>query len=112
MSSASHPRAEKFEGAPGRAARLVRAGMEAVLLALVCGSPWAVGGAGAVFEMVLYAGVAVLLLLWAAGLLLEGRLTWVHSGVALCLAGLFLLGAWQLTPLPRRVLERVAPGTA
>src|SRR5262245_38877180 len=98
MSSATtHPAAEEFEQGPGlrnRAARLVRAGMEAVLLALVCGSPWALGGAGPVFELVLYAGVAVLLLLWAARLLLEGRLTWAQNGVTLCLAGLFLLGAW------------------
>src|SRR5262249_58940604 len=115
MSSATHPAAEEFERGPGlrsRAVRLVRAGMEAVLLAMVCLSPWALGGAGPVFELVLYAGVAALLLLWAAGLLLEGRVTWVKSGVALCLAGLFLLGAWQLTPLPWRVLQRVAPGTA
>src|SRR5262249_12879730 len=94
------------------AARLARASMEALLLALVCLSPWALGSAGPVFELGLYAGVAVLLLLWAAVLLLEGRLTWVKNSVTLCLAGLFLLGTWQLTPLGRPGLEGVSPATA
>jgi O-antigen ligase/tetratricopeptide (TPR) repeat protein len=86
--------------------------MEALLLALICLSPWALGGAGPLFELILSACVAVLLVLWAARLLLLGRLTWVHSGVALCLAGLFLEGLWQIAPLPPAVLARVAPSTA
>jgi O-antigen ligase len=31
--------------------------------------------------------------------------------VALCLAGLFLLGVWQLTPLPAGALDRLSPAT-
>jgi O-antigen ligase/tetratricopeptide (TPR) repeat protein len=44
-------------------------------------------------------------------MLLEGCLSWKKCPVTLCLAGLFLLGVWQITPLSRPVLSRVSPGT-
>src|SRR5262249_35218026 len=62
-------------------------------------------------EFLLYAGVAALLVLWAAVMLLQGRFTWKKSSVALCLAGLVLLAVWQLTPLPRNVLATLSPAT-
>jgi O-antigen ligase/tetratricopeptide (TPR) repeat protein len=86
--------------------------MEGTLLALVCLSPWAYGAVHPGFEFLLNAGVALLLLLWAARILVEGRLTWARCPVAVCLAALFLLGAWQLTPLSDAALERLSPGTA
>jgi O-antigen ligase len=86
--------------------------MEAVLLALVCLSPWAFGAVHPLSELVLYAGVAVLVALWGVRLLLEGRLTWQKCPVVLCLATLFLLGVLQMTPLPRPALETLAPGAA
>jgi O-antigen ligase len=92
--------------------RLVRGAMEALVLLLVCLSPWAFGAVEPFFEFLLYAGVAALLVLWAAVMLLEGRFTWKKSSVALCLAGLFLLAVWQLTPLPRDLLGTLAPATA
>lgn len=95
-----------------QAATVVVAAMEAVLLVLVCLSPWAYGAVHPRFEFFLDAGVAVLLALWAGRMLLEGRMTWKKSPVALCLAGLFLLGVWQRTPLPRPVLAWLSPGTA
>src|SRR4029077_11502053 len=33
------------------------------------------------------------------------------SSVALCLAGLFLLAVWQVTPLPRDLLAALSPAT-
>jgi O-antigen ligase/tetratricopeptide (TPR) repeat protein len=95
-----------------RATRVVRGVMEAVLLALVCLSPWVYGAVHPAFTFLLYAGVALLLLLWAVRLLLDGELTWKKCPVALCLAGLFLSAGWQLTPLPPGVLARLASGTA
>ena len=86
--------------------------MEALLLAMVCASPWAYGCVHPGFEFLLDAGVALLLLLWGTGMLLEGRLTWDKSPVAVCLAGLFVVGIWQTTPLARPVLEALSPATA
>ncbi len=86
--------------------------MEVVLLALICLSPWAYGAVHPGFEFLLDAGIAVLLALWAARMLLEGQVTWKNSAVAICLAWLFLLGIWQSTPLPRHMLDWLAPGTA
>lgn len=86
--------------------------MEAVLLILVCLSPWVYGAVHPGFEFLLDVGIAVLLALWAARMLLEGRITWKKSPVALCFAGLFVLGVWQQTPFPRSMLDRLSPNTA
>jgi O-antigen ligase len=86
--------------------------MEAVLLLLVCASPWAYGAVHPGFEFLLDAGLCLLLFLWGLCMLLEGRLSWKKCPVTLCLAGLFLYGLWQVTPLPRSVLERLSPSTA
>jgi O-antigen ligase len=85
--------------------------MEVVLLVLVCLSPWAYGVVHPPFEFLLDAGIGVLLVLWAARMLLERQIAWKKSGVALCLASLFLYGVLQRTPLPRSMLAWVAPGT-
>jgi O-antigen ligase/tetratricopeptide (TPR) repeat protein len=86
--------------------------MEAVVLLLVVLLPWAFGGARAVFESGLALGVAALLLLWAARMLVRRRPILAACPITLCLAGLFLLGAWQIVPLPEGALERLSPGTA
>jgi O-antigen ligase len=86
--------------------------MEGIVLLLACGSPWALGAVHPAFEALLYGGVGLLLLLWAARALLQGRLTWRHCPVAVCLAGLFLLGVVQLAPLPRGALTRLSPAAA
>jgi O-antigen ligase/tetratricopeptide (TPR) repeat protein len=95
-----------------KGASRVRDVMEGVTLLLVGLAPWAFGASEPVFEFLLYAGVALLLALWGARARLEGCFTWKRSPVALCLAGLFLLGALQLAPLPRPLLERLSPGAA
>ncbi len=86
--------------------------MEAVLLIMVCLSPWAFGAVEPLGEFLLLAGVGLLAMLWAVAMLLEGRLSWRKCPVALCLAALYLLGIWQLTPLSRPVLQAFSPATA
>src|SRR5947209_6297371 len=91
---------------------LLRHGMEAVLLVMLCLSPWAFGAAEPEFEFVLYAGVGALLVAWGGRMLLEGQLSWQKCPVALCLGLLTLYAAWQLTPMPRGLLSRLSPATA
>jgi O-antigen ligase/tetratricopeptide (TPR) repeat protein len=99
-------------GAPARADRCFRAAIEAVVLALVCLAPWLLGSVEPAFEGLLYAGVALLLLLWAARAVVAGSLTWRSCPVGACLAALFLYGVLQVVPLPRPVLQRLSPETA
>jgi O-antigen ligase len=86
--------------------------MEVLTLALVVLSPWAFGAVEPEFEFFLFAGIAALTALWGVRILLQGRFTWEKCPVALCLAGLFLLGVWQVTPLPGGLLATLSPGTA
>jgi O-antigen ligase len=86
--------------------------MEAVVLALAALAPWAFGSVDAVFELALMAGLAVLLLLWAALVVTTGRLTVLRCPVTLALALLFLVGLLQLLPLPPSLLGWVSPGSA
>jgi tetratricopeptide (TPR) repeat protein/O-antigen ligase len=86
--------------------------MEVVLLALVCLSPWAYGAINPEFELVLYAGVALMLVLWGLRMLLEGHFSWQRCPVAVCLAVLILLGIWQSVPWPPAVLKTLSPATS
>jgi O-antigen ligase/tetratricopeptide (TPR) repeat protein len=99
-------------GLGGWCVRAVRAAMEAVVLLMACLSPWAFGAVDPFWEFLLLGGLGVVLVLWAAALLLEGRLTWRKCPVALCLAALYLLGVVQATPLPRQVLAAASPAAA
>jgi O-antigen ligase/tetratricopeptide (TPR) repeat protein len=91
---------------------LVRRSMEAVVLAMVCLSPWAFGAVEPEHEFLLAAGIAVVMLLWGARMLLEGQLSWRKCPVAVCLAAWVFLGLWQVTPLSRDLLSRISPVTA
>ncbi len=95
-----------------RASAPLRAVMEAIVLLLVTLAPWAFGSVEPAFEAVLYAGVALLVLLWAVRAFREGALSWRPCPVALCLAGLFLFGVLQVVPLPRAVLRVLSPAAA
>ncbi len=86
--------------------------MEGVILLLVAGLPWAFGGVDPPFELALAAGVALLLVLWAAIVCVSGRFNWLRCAVAPALTGIVLLAAFQLVPLPQFVLRIVSPGTA
>jgi len=105
------PTSEPAERRP-RAAALLRGAMECVVILMVCLAPWAFGAVQPAFEALLYAGVALLLLLWAVRALLEGTASWRRCPVTVCLAGLFLFGAAQVVPLPHGVLARLSPVAA
>jgi tetratricopeptide (TPR) repeat protein len=90
---------------------LARGGIEAILLTLAALSPWAFGAVHQLSLLVLYVGVSACLALWAVALVADRRPPRVVCPVALCLAGMVLLGVWQLTPLPRSLLAVVAPGS-
>lgn len=94
------------------AVALLKRLMEGVVLLLVVLAPWAFGAVEPLFEFCLLAGVGVLLVLWAACTLLEWRVRWQRCPVALCLAGLFMVGCLQLTPLPDSWLRTLSPETA
>src|SRR5437868_5587259 len=91
-----------------RLSRVLRWGMEGVILLMVALAPWALGSVDPVFEFALDAGIALLLVLWAAKVAVDGQFVWVRCPVTLCLAGLFLWGALQLVPLPDAILSTVA----
>ncbi len=95
-----------------RAAVLLRAVLELVVLGMACAAPWCYGAVHPGFTLLLLVGVGLVLTLWAGRMLLDGCLTWKKSPVALCLAGFFLIGIWQITPLPEPVLSWISPGTA
>jgi O-antigen ligase/tetratricopeptide (TPR) repeat protein len=86
--------------------------MEALVLVLICLAPWPYGAVEPHFEFVLLAGVAVLLVLWGARILLEGRVAWAKCPVTLCLGALVFTAFAQLIPLPETVLGWLSPGTA
>lgn len=97
-------------GAP-KAARL-RAAVEVVVLAAVAVSPWALAAVHPASLFVLLAAVAVALVLWALVLVTERGFAGPVCPVLVCLAGLVLLGVWQLVPFSPAALAVVSPGTA
>src|SRR3954468_16335571 len=112
VSAATAAARGRIDGFRPRAVRLVRGGMEAVVLVLVVVAPWAFGSVEPGPQFVLGGGVAAVLGLWVARMFLEGRLRWTKCPVVLCLAALYVGGMWQLTPWPRGVLARLSPATA
>src|SRR5689334_21631362 len=83
---------------PRTAMRLVRGSLEAVVLVMVCLAPWALGAVEPEYEFLLDVGVAILMVLWGALMLLEGQLSWRKCPVVVCLAAWVVLGVWQMTP--------------
>src|SRR5262249_24645617 len=86
--------------------------IEAIVLALVVLSPWAFAAVEPLFEFWLYAGISLLLLLWAGRMLLQRQFVWKKCPVILCVAALFLLAIWHLQPLPPALLRLLSPNTA
>jgi O-antigen ligase/tetratricopeptide (TPR) repeat protein len=86
--------------------------IEVIVLALVILSPWAFAAVEPLFEFWLYAGISLLLLMWAARMLMQGQFVWKKCPVILCVAALFLLAIWQLQPLPPALLRLLSPSTA
>ena len=81
-----------------RLLRVVAATTEVLVLVLVCVSPWLFASVEPLFEFFLYIGVGILLLLWAARMLLEWQFSWKKDPLVLCLGGLFLLRVCELQP--------------
>src|SRR5882672_4319942 len=88
------------------------AAMEGVLALMVVAAPWMYGAVHPGFELLLDAGLLLLLLLWAARMLVERQLTLARCPVTLLLGALLLLALWQITPLPRAILGLISPETA
>ena len=79
---------------------------------MILASPWAFGAVTAEAEFALFCGVALLLVLWAARVIVAAQFSWRKCPVALSLVAIFLLGVWQIAPLPRSALRRLSPATA
>ena len=75
-------------------------------------SPWAFGARHPLWLLALYIGLAVVLLLWACLLILGGSPRGGVCPASLCLAGMILLGVFQLVPLPLGAPRALAPPTA
>jgi O-antigen ligase/tetratricopeptide (TPR) repeat protein len=86
--------------------------MEAVVLAQVCLSPWALGAVHPALAVYALGAVGAVCVLWAARAALDGRWAWAGGPVALCLGGLFLFGVAQAAALPAGVLTWLSPGVA
>src|SRR5438874_6931718 len=89
--------------------RWCRVAQECVLLAMLAAAPWAFGAEEPVFHSALLVGVALLTLLAGVRLLLAGGPRWRDCPIVAALAGLFLLTAFQLLPLPPAVLNVLSP---
>jgi O-antigen ligase/tetratricopeptide (TPR) repeat protein len=94
------------------AARNLRAAAEAVLLALAAFAPWPFASANRTWELVLFAGLAVVAGLWAAHAAVTRRFAYRPDPVGGCLLGLVLLAAVQLVPLPEFAVRVLSPTRA
>ena len=91
------------------AARHLRAAGEAVLVALTVLSPWPFASNEPLYEFALTAGVLLLCALWAAHAVVTRRFVFRPDVVSGSLAGLVLLSAVQLVPLPEGLVGVVSP---
>lgn len=94
-----------------RADSYCRWAIEVVLLVQVAGSPWALAGVYPGAEMALRVGTALVVVLWAARTVLGRAGPLLLDPVLAGLAGLTLLTAFQLVPLPGPVLGVISPNT-
>ena len=83
--------------------------IEAIVLLLVCWAPWPFNSIPPIFELILFAGVALLLVLWSLAILIEWRFRWKRCFAALYLLGLIVVGLIQLAPFPPTVLSTLSP---
>jgi O-antigen ligase/tetratricopeptide (TPR) repeat protein len=85
---------------------------EAVVVGVVCLSPWPFGAVKPEHEWLLAASVAALSILWGARMLLEWEPPWRLCSATAALAVLVLLALGQIIPLPRTILATIAPSRA
>lgn len=105
-------RAEPLVKGRTRMDRLIVAAIEAVVLTMAAGFPWCYAGAMPGSELILSGALALLLVLWALRMIASWRVAWEACPLALCLAGLFLLGVVQLIPLSPSSLRMLSPSAA
>jgi O-antigen ligase/tetratricopeptide (TPR) repeat protein len=91
--------------------RYLCAAMETLVILLVTLAPWAFGAVHPATELVLYAGLALVLALWGVRMLVQKALILRRCPVMLCLAGLFIVGVLQIVPLSPALLQRASPAT-
>ena len=89
--------------------RALRRAGELVAGGLVALSPWPLASNSAGYEYLLGLGVLLLVALWAAHAAAVGRLGFRPDVVSVTLAGLALLSACQLVPLPEVVVGVLSP---
>jgi O-antigen ligase/tetratricopeptide (TPR) repeat protein len=85
--------------------------MEVIVLLLVAFSAWPFGSVHQGFQWVLYIGVGMVLALWAARAVLDGRVHWVPCRLVLALAAMCLLGMVQVLPLDAAWVRCLSPET-
>src|SRR4051812_47762248 len=91
--------------------RCLRAGIEAVLLAMAVAAPWGLGGIAPEAAVGLGVGLGLVLTLWAARVVVTRRLVFRADAPLLALGGLALLAALQLIPIPAGPLGLLSPNT-
>src|SRR3954451_8361370 len=94
-----------------RVARGLNLSMVAVVAILALGSVWPFGSVLPFFQWLLFSAIALLLILWGARVLVEGRFSWKPCPVVVCLAALCLLTMLQIVPLPRSWVAVLSPTT-
>lgn len=93
-------------------ARWLRTGGEGLLIALVTLSAWPFASVYPYVEYLLTVGVALLAAFWTAHAAVTRRFTFRLDLVSGALAGLILLTAFQLVPLPLAVVKVISPARA
>src|SRR5579862_7609818 len=89
----------------------LRRAIEAVVLLLVGAAPWLFGSVHPIAELLLFAGVFVIAVLWALRIFAAGHPLWQPSAVASGLAALCLLAMIQIVSWSPRVLSALSPDT-
>ena len=93
-------------------ARTLRAVAEFLLLFLVALSPWAFGCTEPFYTFLLFAGLGLVALVWAAHAVASGRFDYQPDIPSACLLGLVLVNVAQLVPLPEGVARVLSPTAA
>ena len=107
----SNPQSAAAPSLRGRLGLVLGYSIEAVGLALIVGAPWAFGAVEP-FDFFVYTGIGLMLLLWSLRILVEWQFRWRRCPLALGIAALFLLGAWQIMPLPPGLVAWLSPAGA
>lgn len=86
--------------------------MEGIVLLMVVLAPWFFGAVDPIFEYALFAGIALICVLWGVRSVVEQHFLWFSCPVALCLGLMFFIGIFQLVPMPSALLHVASPAAA